>query len=356
MGDPLRLLVVGGYGVAGKAVARAVASRLPGPLRLTLAGRDGGTANAAIAALSPDMPDDADLRALELEATSWAALRAALASCDIVIWCAPLDEATARILVAALIETGTDCVDIAPNHSKHAVLRDAARGLGDAGCGYVIDAGADPGLPGWLAHHVASRHGAPDHVEIVARYCDRDIGRAGIRDVLESIKAGPMVFDQGWHVSRRLPEWRRLPGGLGPAPTLPVFLEELRDLPAHHAMSHLSLRHAGMTLATDIVVLARPILSYGMTRDLFAWAARRFTPVPSALAIRAEAKGQGRAVVADLWRTNLYEATAEAAVLGLEALLERSCAGVGFLWQWDGWGTFATRLAERNFSLRVCEV
>jgi saccharopine dehydrogenase-like NADP-dependent oxidoreductase len=180
LADPLRLLIVGGYGVAGKAVARAVASRLPGPLRLTLAGRDGGTANAAIAALATEMPEDADLRALELDATSWAALRAALASCDIVIWCAPLDEARARELVAALIETGTDCVDIAPNRAKHVVLRDAARGLGDAGFGYVIDAGADPGLPGWLAHHVASRHGAPDRVEIVARYRDRDIGPAGI--------------------------------------------------------------------------------------------------------------------------------------------------------------------------------
>lgn len=356
MGKPLRLLIVGGYGVAGKAVARVAASRLPGPLRLTLAGRDGGTANAATAALAPNMPEGAELVALELDATRGDALRAALAAHDIVIWCAPLDDATARVLVEALIETGTDCVDIAPNGTKYAVLRDAAQGLCDANRGYVIDAGADPGLPGWLAHHAACVHGGPERVEIVARYRDRDIGRAGIRDILDGIEAGPMVFNGHWQTARALPALRRLPGGLGPAPTLPVFLEELRDLPARHGVSHLSLRHAGMNFATDLVVMGSPFLPRSKTQDLFMRAARRFTPMPSALAIRAEATGRNRAVVADLWRTDLYDATAEAAVLGVEALLARSRAGMGFLWEWDGGSAFASRLAERGFFLRVCKV
>jgi hypothetical protein len=261
MRDPLRLLIVGGYGVAGKTVARAAAARLPGPMRLTLAGRDGGKAKAATAALAPDMPEGAELRALGLDATREDALCAALAANDVVIWCAPLDDAAARVLVEALIETGADCVDIAPNSTKHAVLQAAARGLGDAGRGYVIDAGVDPGLPGWLAHYAACVHGAPDRIEIVARYRDRDIGGAGIRDVLDGIEDGPMVFDGRWRSAHALPAWRRLPGGLGPAPTLQVFLEELRDLPARHGVSHLSLRHVGMNFATDLVVLARPLLS-----------------------------------------------------------------------------------------------
>jgi len=43
-------------------------------------------------------------------------------------------------------------------------------------------------------------------------------------------------------------------------------------------------------------------------------------------------------------------------LIGVEALLERSCAGVGFLWQWDDGGIFASRLAERGFFLRIREV
>jgi hypothetical protein len=61
-------------------------------------------------------------------------------------------------------------------------------------------------------------------------------------------------------------------------------------------------------------------------------------------------------VIADLWRTDLYHATAESALLGVVALRARSSAGMGFLWEWYGRGTFASRLAERGFSLRVREV
>jgi hypothetical protein len=67
-------------------------------------------------------------------------------------------------------------------------------------------------------------------------------------------------------------------------------------------------------------------------------------------------KEEASVVVADLWRTDFCESIAEAAVLGVEALLERSWAGVGFLWHWDDGGIFASRLAERGFFVRVREV
>jgi len=78
----------------------------------------------------------------------------------------------------------------------------------------------------------------------------------------------------------------------------------------------------------------------------------RVFSVVSNCAVREEASVVG----ADLWRTDFCEAIAEAAVLGVEALLKRSCAGVGFLWQWDDGGIFASRLAKRGFFLRVREI
>ena len=42
--------------------------------------------------------------------------------------------------------------------------------------------------------------------------------------------------------------------------------------------------------------------------------------------------------------------------MGVGGHLARSRAEMGFLREWDGGGTFASRLAERGFSVRVCEV
>lgn len=351
----LNVLILGGYGQAGRTIAELLADRIGG--RITLAGRSMDKAEAAADKLRKNPPVDVSFDALALDINVDGALANVAFGYDVIIACLPLRRAATQRLVDACIEGAADCVDISAGTAKYEVFDINRDRIAASNQRFVIDAGADPGLPGWVAHYAASLVEAPTNLVLFARYQARSIGAAGVRDILDQFTKTPLAYEGAW---KKAGWWKakikRFPGGFGRAVALPLYLNELQNIPAETGLEKLQFFHAGINLVTDALTLVWIAgLSKLISEERAArWfdAATRFTPKPTGISFHARIEGSHGSVTVDLWHHDLYRATASIAVLAVLGLCRsRTTPGLRFLWQHVRHHSFADLLESEGFAL-----
>lgn len=322
MADGLSFAILGGYGQLGRAVAARLLDN--GADSVTIAGRSAEKADDAARDLA--RRDAAgQVTSTRAEADEGDGLAALLSGHDVVIHAAPLDGAASRALVAALTGTGGRLVLLSHDAAVIADLQAARAALDRAGAQVIVDAGADPGLPGLVGHLAAEAHGAAEAVEIAARYRAPEVGRAGLADILDGATEAAWVYEDGWRRAGLLTVRRQAwPGGLGTSLAIPVYLPELDALRARHRLRRLALWHGGLNGVADIVVSLRRVLGRLFPRAVglaaLDAAMRRANPPPYGLGISGIATGQGRQSEVLLSHADVYEATVRIAVWCAEAL------------------------------------
>lgn len=141
-----RIVVIGGYGAVGRAVAATLAPAFPGSV--VIAGRHGGRAWECARGLG------AGVRAARVDATRADDVDRALAGAGVVVMCV---EAGNREVAGACLRRGIDLVDVSATAT---VLAGIARLDGDArssGASAVLSVGLAPGVTNLLARRVVGR-------------------------------------------------------------------------------------------------------------------------------------------------------------------------------------------------------
>lgn len=340
--------VLGGYGRLGRRVVEGLLDQTGAAV--TLAGRRA----AAVAEAVSDLERANRLVGATGYATDGLFLDRQLRGHDAVILCEPLTQETAGSLGRSLIETGGNVV--IPGHGDGAsLLLDRRDEIAASGGSALLDAGADPGLPGLVAAWLADAESAAE-IEVTARYRTPDLGVGGLADLLDTAAAETRIYvDGAW---RRPSPFAIRPMSvpvLGRSLCLPMELPELHGVAARPSVKRRRLWHGGINVWIDILTLmwksgGRTLLSRQKALSLLGAAARQ-TRRPHGLALRATGKSSLGTARIDLFHPDIYRATAAMSIEAARALPE---AGVHYLHRALGapWHPHALRRRVFTVTLR----
>ncbi len=319
-----KILILGGYGLTGKSLARHLLAQ--SGAEIVLAGRDIGKAEALAAELSAAF-GGARVSARRADAADASSLRDALRGTDLLLVAAPTTQHAQTVSRAAL-DCGVDYLDVQLSAAKLAALRQLVPEIERAGRCFITEAGFHPGLPAAMVRWAAARM---ERVEsaITAGYLN--MGRnlpysEAVNELMEVFRDyQAQVFKNGQWTKAGSYETRTVDfgGEIGKRQCYSMFFEELRELPGMYP----SLRQAGFYMAGSHwfvdwfimpLVLAGlkigPRAVEGPLGRLLWWGMQTFPGPPYITLLKVEAAGESGGAPATfsatVAHTDGYELTA----------------------------------------------
>jgi NAD(P)-dependent dehydrogenase (short-subunit alcohol dehydrogenase family) len=344
------ILLLGGYGITGRMIARLLLEH--SGVRLVLAGRSQAKAEGAAAELNRLFPGER-VSGTAADASDPASLKKALVGADFLLAASSTSQYVRQVAGAAL-EAGADYLDIQYSTKKVAVLKSMQAEIEKAGLCFITDGGFHPGLPAALVRYAA---GCFDTLEkanvgsvIKIDWNTLPITDATIDELVEEFNDFQMlVFKDGrWKkasiTSTR--DFKSMDFGapFGRQSGAPMFLEELRSLPE----SYPSLKETGFYVGSfnwfvdwvilPIGMLALKLWPKGAVRPvgkLMLWGLKAFSRPPYGTLLKLEAEGlqagQRRTLALTLCHPDGYMFTAIPAAACLLQYLDGSIRQPG-LW------------------------
>ena len=340
-----RILILGGYGAAGRLIARHLLARTGA--NVILAGRSIDRARTVAGELNAEFAGARASSAM-VEAADERGLREALRDAQLLVVSAPTTRHTEGVVRAAL-DAGVDYLDIQLSDAKLAVLRSFASRIEQEGRCFITEAGFHPGLPSAMVRYAANQVG---DIEAATVACYLNVGTSlpyseaadELMEVFGNYQA--QVFRDGaWTKKGSFTSTAvEFGGDIGRRRCYPMFFEELRALPGMFP----ALRNAGFYIADShwlvdwvLVPLAilgmkiAPRLTIRPAGKLVWWGMRTFSRPPAVVHLRVEARGRlhGTPVtaVATVSHDDAYELTAIPVVAYLLQYLDGSARRHG-LW------------------------
>lgn len=357
------VLILGGYGAAGAAIATLLGQRIEG--NIVLAGRSLEKGRKRADQLDREAGVTGRFGARSIDVADAEQIRQCPHGQNVVIVACGLSVSAIENLIKGCIANRADYIDITPNPSKLGVFQSMRTLIEASDSRFILDAGADPGLPGWLARWLCGgSSGRVNEIAMYGRYRSTGIGWGGVADILGAAKSQGWKYDRGWTQSRLWDiRFRRFEGGLGSSICVPVFLDELQTLPNELSLDHFSFYHAGLNPVTDALMTFERTgmlgcFSFETRQRAFYSTVQRFTKEPFGLALTAESRGDRASRQVSIGHHELYRATAIPTAILCESLLGDSGMrpGYGYLGEWvsqDKW--FLDKLQEEGFWYRFSE-
>ena len=147
------ILILGGYGNAGLAIARLCLEHTDA--RLTLAGRSQSRAVEAAAQLNAQY-EGFRVASLQADASSAEDLKRALVGVDLLVVASSTSK-YAREVASAALAVGVDYLDIQYSAAKVRVLQSLAGEIEQAGRCFITDGGFHPGVPAALVRYAGDK-------------------------------------------------------------------------------------------------------------------------------------------------------------------------------------------------------
>ena len=145
------ILILGGYGNTGKALARLLLQE--SNAQLVLAGRNIDKAKRLADELNLAFIGDR-VRGECADASDQVSLRQAFSGIDFVVVASSTTQYTRQIAEAAM-DARVGYLDVQYSSPKTALLKSMADAISQAGCCFITDGGFHPGLPAFLVRYVA---------------------------------------------------------------------------------------------------------------------------------------------------------------------------------------------------------
>jgi saccharopine dehydrogenase (NAD+, L-lysine-forming) len=297
-----RIVILGGYGYAGRALAPLLLEHTDA--RLTLSGRDGAKARAEAARLN-GLFEGARVAGEAAEASDVDSLRKVFKGARIVVVCSSTPQHAKRVARAALDE-GLDYIDIQLSPQKLRDLEEFREEIEKSNRCFVTDGGFHPGLAAWAARYLAQRFDRMEKAEI-ASLLKIEGGlpySGGVDELMEMFRdyRAEVLVDGRW---KSLTPWRMKPfradfGKFGRKDCYPMTLEELRGLSAlFPSLKHCGFYVAGFnwfsdTLLTPVLLLGLWLFPKSSVRPLgrfYAWSTRCFNSPPYGVVLKCVAEG-----------------------------------------------------------------
>lgn len=342
--DKATILVLGGYGSAGRTIARLLLQATD-VQKVIIAGRNEAKARRQSEALAAEFGPER-VSPLVVDADDRIGLGQALAQVDLVIVCLAYRGDQAANVLQAVLEQGIHYIDLSPDAQKQTALRPLAEQLAARGCIVLTEAGIVPGCPSMLVRLAADTLDSVQEITLSSLYRDRDLAYDGAYDLASHAREPFVVYKQDrWQQVSVLAARRVFFGQrFGWQLALPVHLNELKNLPQKLGIESLSLYQGSLNPVSDGLLLLWKLLSFLRSARmlsrfvrLFLWTTRRFTQRPFGLVQQVTADGMkdGRSqkFTATLSQREMYLATAIPVVAAACQILDGTIkqAGLQFM-------------------------
>ena len=343
-----RIVILGGYGLAGIAISRHLLQWTN--VDVVLAGRSIDKATAAVVALAAQF-DESRVYAAQIDAAQTSSMIAAFIGARLVVVASSTAQYADNVIDACLA-TNTDYIDIQYSSVKLAALENARQQAIDKGICFITDAGYHPGLPGAVVRYAASKLDAIESAQVgcllSVDWSAYDLGLDTVKEFAHEL-AG---YDSSYYTKGRWRKasWvstssmRKFDFGVeaGNQQAFPMFFEELRDLPTiFPTLKECGFYMAGTNWYSDMIVMPLIMLAMKIAphklagicgRALFA-AWRRASKPPYNVVLAVIAKGQlnGAPAVHKLRLSHVdgYEFTAIPTVACIRQILDADIAKPG---------------------------
>jgi saccharopine dehydrogenase (NAD+, L-lysine-forming) len=297
-----KLLLLGGYGSAGRLIAELLLKW--SNVQLVLAGRSFERAQGVAGELNHRFPGNR-VTALCLDATDPASLARAFTEVTLVLVASSTSEAALTVARASL-NAGIDYFDIQFSQSKVEALKSIADEILQEGSCFITDGGFHPGLPAVLVRYIAQQF---DRLEVAnvgsvikIDWKTLQPSDATLNEFVMEMKEFQSVcfrdgkWCKGWK-NRRLFDFGEV---FGKQMGMAMFLEEMKPLPEMYP----SLRETGFFVGgfnwfVDNILIVPSLLTLSIlghrairpiARLLF-WGLRKFTQPPYGTVLLLEAGG-----------------------------------------------------------------
>jgi saccharopine dehydrogenase (NAD+, L-lysine-forming) len=235
---PKHFLLLGGYGNSGRPIAELLLEQTDA--RLTIAGRNPEKAENFANILNRQFPGNRCL-AKALDARDQPGLKSAFKEIDLVI-VASSTASFVETVADAVLDAETDYFDIQLSHEKLRILRSFEKSIIESGSCFITDGGYHPGIPAAMVRYAAFKMESLEEAVVGAilniNWMEYDFSPETITEFAHELKMDtPLVFREGaW----KKPKWGGMADTLrmdfgspyGRRELFPMFLEEMRDLPA----------------------------------------------------------------------------------------------------------------------------
>ena len=316
------IVILGGYGNTGRALARLLLEHTD--VVLVLCGRSKDKAQREAAEWNERYPGGR-VRGLAADAGDRASLLQAFSGAEVVV-AASSTSALVDNVVEAALEAGLDYLDPQYSSAKLKALRAMAPRIEASGCCFVTDAGFHPGLPAVLVRFAASRFETLRRARVGSviqiDWSRLEIASSTIDELVTEFRDfQSMTYREGhwqslgWLESFR-PLWMTFGHAFGRRYTMPMFLEEMRPLPDMiPGLEDTGFYVGGFNGVVDWVVVPLGMLLLWISPGagsrafgrMLGWGLRRFGRPPYGTLLQLEASGVHQGNPAELRVTVYHE-------------------------------------------------
>jgi hypothetical protein len=301
-----------------------------------------------------------------VDAADRASVRAA---CEGVQWLVAASSTSeyAGIVAEAALDAGADYMDPQFARVKLAALVPMAERIEAAGRCFVTEAGFHPGLPAALVRYAATRLESLERARvgsvIQVDWAPLEISPVTVEEMVAEFRDYQSLSyhdgawrPMGWLESLK-PIWMDFPHGFGRRYTMPMFLEEMRQLPVSiPSLIDTGFYVGGFNPVVDFILLpvimgmlqVAPTRGNGPAGRLLLWGLRRFTRPPYGTLLQLEAHGRSEGIASRLtvtvYHADGYVLTAAPMAACLLQLLDGSARKPGLHYQ--AWIVEPGRLLE----------
>lgn len=339
------ILILGGYGNAGLAIARLLASQTN--VGIILAGRNGTQAQRAAEQLNAEFQTDY-VSGLHVNAASHESLVEAFKQVDMVVVASSTIEFTSIVAQSAL-EAGIDYFDIQISVAAKRQALDALREqILNSGRCFITDGGYRPGIPAAMVRYAATQipelESAPVASVFQVNWKDREFASSSAAEFVDELKSlNSLVLKNGAWQPGKMSEMQEVDFGkpFGSKYCMPMFMEEFRPLPEFiPSLKETGFYSAGFGGVVDylIVPLAFILLAIAPNRSrrliarMVEWSLKHTTRPPYGATLQMKAQGAERSLVMTIFHEDSYVLTAAPAVACLLQYLDGSLQKPG-LWR-----------------------
>jgi hypothetical protein len=299
----MRIVILGGYGMAGRALARRLMKETDD--QVVLAGRNLARAKNAAQQIVTWCGSNR-VEAVQADAADSTSILAVLKGAQLLI-VASSTAGLAPIAARAAMSARVDYLDIQFSPKKLAALRELAPEIEESGRCFITEAGFHPGLAAAIVRYGARRLERLDKA-VVGSVLNQKGGMpytSGVDELMElfmDYKA--RVFKDGQWKSWAKAGWKtlrmRFGEAMGTKTCYPMDLAEMEELPIlYPSLKETGFYVAGFNFITDYLIT--PFIMFRLkvsgrkvfesTGRLLCWATRVFSRPPHGIVLKAELTG-----------------------------------------------------------------
>jgi len=301
------ILILGGYGNTGRALARLLLNE--SEAKLVLAGRNIGKAKRLAHELNNSVAGNR-VSGVYADGSETASLRKAFSGIDFIVVASSTIQYTRQIATMAL-EARVSYLDVQYSTQKIILLRSMAGEIQQAGCCFITDGGFHPGLPAFMVRYVSPYF---DRLEsavvgsvIKEDWKSLDVEDATVNELVELMNDFKMVaFKAGkWKKASffGMSDYQRMDfgGEFGKQFCAPMMLEEMRSIPDLFP----SLKETGFYVGSfnwfvDWVIMPIALVAMKLSPHLakrpmarwMHWGLNTFSKPPFGTMLKVEARGE----------------------------------------------------------------